>query len=94
MPRNRLERIRDCFRTLRYDMTAHPMEEMAEDSLDTLDLEHAVLTGDVVRVGKHDPRGTKYVISGLAADGETRVGVVGRFVETGRFLVITLYEIS
>lgn len=55
-------------------MTVHAMEEMAEDDLDLVDVEQAVLNGQVIRTHKEDPRGTKYVIEGLAVDGETLVG--------------------
>lgn len=48
-----------------YDMTVHAMEEMAEDGLDILDVEHAVLSGQVIERKKDDPRGTKYVIEAL-----------------------------
>lgn len=75
-------------------MTVHAMEEMAEDSLDIVDVEQAVLDGQIVRTEKHDPRGTKYVIEGLAADGETSVGVVGRFQGSEHYLIITIYEVS
>ena len=34
MPRSVLERIREQIRQGQYDMTAHAMEEMAEDDLD------------------------------------------------------------
>jgi hypothetical protein len=27
-------------------------------------------------------------------DGETSVGVVGRFIGTGRYLIITIYEVN
>jgi hypothetical protein len=67
---------------------------MAEDGLDILDVEQAVLTGQIVQTEKDDPRGMKYVIEGLATDGETSVGVVGRFTNGQRYLVITIYEIS
>lgn len=40
-------------------MTVHAAEEMAEDGLDILDIEQAVLTGQIVRSEKDDPRGTK-----------------------------------
>ena len=70
------------------------MEEMAEDDLDIVDVEQAVLNGQVVRREKGDARGTKYVVEGLAADGETSVGVVGRFQRRERYLIITIYEIS
>ena len=42
-------------------MTIHAVEEMAEDDLDLLDIEEAVLNGEVVRRHKHDPRGTKFL---------------------------------
>lgn len=74
-------------------MTFHASEEMAEDDLDILDVEQAVLNGQVVGREKDDPRGTKYVIEGLATDGETSVGVVGRF-QAERYLIITIYEAS
>jgi hypothetical protein len=75
-------------------MTAHAMEEMAEDFLDVLDIEHAVLKGEIRRIERDDPRGIRYVLTGFAADRETLVGVVGRFVQEDRFLIITVYEIT
>ena len=75
-------------------MTVHAIEEMAEDDLDILDVEQAVLNGQIVRREKDDPRGTKYVVEGLAADGEISVGVVGRFQGNERYLIITIYEVS
>jgi len=74
-------------------MTLHAMEEMAEDNLDILDLEQALLTGQVLRTEKDDPRGTKHVMEGLATDGKTLVGVVGRF-QGERYLIITIYEVK
>ena len=75
-------------------MTIHAVEEMAEDNLDLLDVEEAILNGKVVRRDKQDPRGAKYTIEGLALDGETLVGVVGRFQGIDRFLIITVYEVN
>lgn len=75
-------------------MTIHAAEEMAEDDLDILDIEEAILNGQVVDRTKRDPRGTKYTIEGLALDGETPVGIVGRFHGNERFLIITVYEVS
>jgi hypothetical protein len=75
-------------------MSVHAAEEMAEDDLDILDVEHAILNGQVTRRQKDDPRGTKYVVEGLAMDGTTSVGVVGRFPGSERYLIITIYEIS
>ena len=75
-------------------MTAHAIEEMAEDGLDILDMENAVLHGQITRIERDDPRGTTYVIEGRAADQGTPVGVVGRFTGTGRYLIITIYTID
>jgi len=92
--RSDIDRIREKIRLRQYDMSAHAMEEMAEDLLTILDIEEAVLSGQVVRLEKDDPRGTKYVVVGTALDQQTPVGVVGRFANTGRYLIITVYEVT
>ncbi len=94
MPRSDIDRIREKIRFRQYDMSAHAMEEMAEDMLTILDVEEAVLSGQVIRVEKDDPRGTKYVVVGTALDQQTPVGVVGRFASNGRYLIITVYEVT
>ena len=94
MRRSWIELITESIRLRRYDMTAHATEEMAEDVLDIRDVEHAVLTGRVVRIQRGDPRGNKYVIKGDALDGASPVGVVGRFVGSCRFLIVTVYRIG
>lgn len=94
MPRSRIERIRERVRLRQHDMSAHAMEEMAEDGLDIDDVEQAILNGRIARIEKYDPRGTKYIVEGIGSDGLTPVGVVGRFTSTGRYLIITVYEIS
>jgi Domain of unknown function (DUF4258) len=75
-------------------MTVHAMEEMAEDYLDILDIEHAILNGQVARTEKGDPRGTKYVVEGLAQDEQLAIGIVGRFTANKGYLIITVYEIT
>jgi hypothetical protein len=94
MPRSNIERIHEKIRLRQYDMSGHAMEEIAEDNLDIEDIEQAILNGRIGRIERDDPRGTKYVIEGTAVDGRTPVGVVGRFVTMGRFLIITVYEIT
>ena len=93
MPGRDIERIREKIRFGQYDMTAHAMEEMAEDLLDVVDVEAAVLNGRIAHIEREDPRGTKYVIEGMAADRRTPVGVVGRFAGNERYLIITVYEV-
>ena len=94
MLRKRLDQIREKIRLRQYDMSAHATEEMAEDDLDILDIEQAVLKGHIARVEKGDPRGTKYVIEGTGMDQATPIGVVGRFTSDERYLIITVYEIT
>ena len=94
MPRNDIDRIKEKIRLRQYDMSAHAMEEMAEDILTILDVEEAVLSGQIIRVEKDDPRGTKYIVVGTAIDRQTPVGVVGRFASSGRYLIITVYEVT
>ncbi len=94
MPRSDIERIREKIRLREYDMSAHAMEEMAEDFLSILDVEEAVLSGQVIRVEKDDPRGTRYIIVGTALDRQTSVGVVGRFASSGSYLIITVYGVT
>ena len=94
MPHRVIDRIRQAILFSEYDMTVHAIEEMAEDDLDIFDIEEAILNGKIVRRDKLDLRGTKYTIQGLALDGKTLVGVVGRFAKPDRFLIITVYEVS
>lgn len=94
VPRSDIDRIREKIRLRQYDMSVHAMEEMAEDFLTILDVEEAVLSGQIIRVEKDDIRGTKYVVVGTALDQQTPVGVVGRFASSGRYLIITVYEVT
>ncbi|MGH9427617.1 MAG: DUF4258 domain-containing protein [Terriglobia bacterium] len=94
MPRSKIDRIRQRIRLRQYDMSAHAMEEMAEDALDVIDVETAVCNGRIIRTEEHDPRGAKHVVEGIGSDQCRSVGVVGRFTDTGRYLIITVYEIT
>ncbi|MEK7242189.1 MAG: DUF4258 domain-containing protein [Planctomycetota bacterium] len=94
MSRRIIERIRDAFISGNYDITYHAVEEMAEDRLGIYDVESAVLNGKIIKKEKGDPRGVKYVIKGTGASQTAPIGVVGRFKETGVFLVITVYKIT
>ena len=94
MSRRLLEAIRDAIIRGDYDLTRHAVDEMAEDHLSILDIECAVLNGEIVKTETDDPRGPRYTIIGLAEDGKTEVGIVGRFTETGIYLIITVYEVT
>ena len=92
MSRRILDAIRSAIVDGAYDLTRHAVDEMAEDGLLLADVEHAVLTGTITKAETDDPRGTRYTIVGPAEGMKTEVGVVGRFTETGVYLIITVYE--
>ena len=89
-----LRRVQSAIARGEYDLTFHAVEEMAEDGLDVLDLEAAVSDGDLIRIQSDDPRGPRLTVVGYAMDRVTRVGVVGRFTETGVFLVVTVFGVA
>ena len=92
MASRELERIRNAVLDHRYTLTEHAYEEMDEDDLDVLDVESAILTGEIDQVLTMDPRGPRYVVIGNATDQRTSVGVVVRFVEHYQLLIVTVYE--
>lgn len=94
MAKQVLVRIRAAVRRGAYDMTHHASEEMAEDELDVVDVERSIGNGELVKSEKDDPRGTRYTVYGIGADHKTRMGTVGRFTETGRYLLVTVYKIT
>jgi hypothetical protein len=94
MASRELERIRNAILDHRYVLTEHAYDEMAEDDLDVLDVESAILTGDIMRTFTQDPRGTRFEVLGFGTDQTLRVGVVVRFVEHDQLLILTVYEIK
>lgn len=67
---------------------------MAEDDLALVDVEMAILKGRVIKTERDDPRGARYTVHGTGADGTTIVGSVGRFTETARYLIVTVYRVT
>ncbi len=63
MPQSNIERIREKIRLRQYDMSAKAMEEMAEDGLDIEDVEYAMRSGQIIKIERDDPRGTKYILT-------------------------------
>ena len=94
MPRRIIHQIRAAIPNATYDMTLHAVEEMAEDELDLIDVETAILNGRPIKTERDDPRGPRYILHGTGADGMTPVGTVGRFTEPGYYLIITVYKVA
>jgi hypothetical protein len=85
-----IEKIREQIRNRDYFLSSHAEEEMAEDALERLDVENAILRGAIDKKLTHDPRGTRYRIEGPALDGR-RTHVICRFHEAGDLIIITVY---
>jgi uncharacterized DUF497 family protein len=85
-----IARIRQAVRQQRYQITAHANAEMADDDLEIHDIEHILLTGQITQRFTHDPRGTRYEVSGEATDDRHAV-VVCRFLPSGVLRIITAY---
>jgi hypothetical protein len=93
MPSHVLELIHKLVRDGHYDVTDHAWDEMADDNLLLVDVETAILTGEIVREDRGDPRGTVYVMEGVGTDRRTPVGIAIRFTERNNALVITAYKL-
>ena len=94
MSKRILTGVRAAIRNGAYDMTMHASEEMAEDALDIVDVETSILNGKLVKSEKDDPRGTRHIVHGAGPDRKAHIGTVGRFTETGRYLLITVYKVT
>ena len=71
----------------------HFFEAMADDNLDLIDVEAAIGNGRVIRRFTKDLRGTRCEVVGNAIDGRT-IGIICRIKESGKVLLITVYEIE
>ena len=71
-----------------------PLEEMDEDQLVDLDVYEAIMKGNVVAKLTGDPRGTRFVVRGVAVDEETEVEAVCRFLPTSILRIITVSALA
>ena len=94
MAQSVLGRIQYAILTGDYDLTRHAIDEMAEDRLGIFDVECAVLNGRITKTETDDPRGPRHTVIGLGEDDRMEVGVVGRFTETGSYLIVTVCEVT
>jgi len=73
-------------------MTLHVEEEMEEDGLNILDVEHALLTGSLVgRQTDRRSKERKYLVRGRSVDDTRHVVVVVKFGPTALLVILTVY---
>ena len=84
--------MREKVHALDYVMTLHAEEEMEDDDISILDVEHVILTGEIGERQQDQETGEwKYLISGnpLADDP---IIVVAKLAFTGTLVIITVYR--
>ena len=73
-------------------MTLHADEEMDADGFSIVDVENALLTGELVaRQTDRESRERKYVIQGPSADQTTDLVVVVKFGLGDQLVIVTIY---
>lgn len=85
-----IQRMRRAIRNQRYRISSHANDEMADDLLMAVDIEHIILTGDIARRFTHDERGIRYAVLGDTTDNREAY-VICRFLLSGVLLIITAY---
>lgn len=72
-------------------MTTHAEEEMEADGLEIFDVEHCILTGELVERQKDRDTGEwKYLVSGSTLGDEAAI-VVTKLSFTGKMVIVTIF---
>lgn len=95
-PNQMLEKIRDkmreLIRSLDYVMTIHGEEEMENDGLSILDIESAILTGEILEHQRDvNTAESKYLVTGKTLD-DLDITVVAKLGQRGKLFIITVYR--
>jgi Domain of unknown function (DUF4258) len=86
-----LKQMRESVRALQYVMTVHAEEEMDGDDLSIFDIEHSILTGQIIERQKDSETGEwKYLVRGKSVGGADVVAV-SKLSPTHKLIIITVY---
>lgn len=87
-----LKQLKECVRTNKYIITLHADEEIEEDELSIFDVEHAILTGEIIEKQKDkNSHEWKYLIHGTTLS-QTYITVVTKISPTGKMIIITAFR--
>jgi hypothetical protein len=87
-----LQRVRQKVRALDYVMTLHAEEAMENDDISILDVEHAILTGEISERQPDQETGEwKYLFAGNTLADDPII-VVAKLELTGTLVIITVYR--
>ena len=85
-----LRRMRAKIRTRQYVVSVHADEEMDDDDLTIYDVEHGILTGEIIERERDNVTAEwKYRIRGEILDG-AEVEEVAKLSPTGKLVIITV----
>jgi hypothetical protein len=88
-----LRKIREKVFNRQYVVTIHADDEMHDDSLSVYDIEHVMLTGEIVERQRDEVTGElKYCIIGKTL-GEQDAQVVVKLGPTDKLVIITVFKI-
>jgi len=88
-----LRQMREKIRTRQYVMTVHAEEEMTDDNMSIFDVEHVILTGEIIERQKDRDRGDwKYLVEGETIAGDLAI-VVAKLSITNKLVIITVYVV-
>ncbi len=89
-----LQRMREKVRALDYVVTIHAEEEMDDDDLSILDVEHVTLTGEIIERQQDQETGEwKYLVAGNTLADEPII-VVAKLAFAGNMVIITVYRVE
>jgi len=88
-----LQRIKQKIIDRSYYLSSHAEDEMLDDRLERVDIEHAILKGKIDKKLTRDKRGTRYRIEGPATDGRT-IHVICRSREDSSLIIVTAYALT
>ncbi|NJL29489.1 MAG: DUF4258 domain-containing protein [Thermoanaerobaculia bacterium] len=83
--------MRALVRAKWYVMTMHADEEMYDDGLTILDVERAILTGQIVERQRDQPREWKYLVRGTSFE-KAPICVVAKIGPTEKLVIITVFR--
>ncbi len=87
-----LQRIRNKIIKRNYYISSHAEEEMLDDNLERLDIEHVILNGTIEKKMTADSRGTRYRIEGITPNGKL-IHTICRFKSDSNLIIITVYAL-
>lgn len=86
-----LRRFRERIRATQFVVTLHAVEELEDEGLSVLDVEHAILTGKITHRQRDADTGEwKYLLSGGTLSHDDVV-VVAKLSPTDKLVIITVY---